>query len=54
MVDFEPKTELGRTRLEICMKCPWLRKDALSCRKCGCGVNLKVDRPQNYCPIGRW
>jgi hypothetical protein len=55
MVDsLEPKTDLGISRLKICKECSWFRKDSLTCRQCGCGLILKVDREQNSCPIGKW
>jgi len=50
----EPETDLGKSRLEICMNCEWLRKNTMTCRQCGCGVNIKVDRKENSCPIGKW
>ena len=53
MVD-EPTTDLGKSRLEICMQCPALRKSTMTCRKCGCGMILKVDYERNSCPIGKW
>jgi hypothetical protein len=50
----EPETDLGKSRLEICMNCDWFRKNTMTCRQCGCGVNMKVDRKENACPIGKW
>ena len=50
----EPETDLGKFRLEICKQCEWLRKNTMTCRKCGCGMILKVDNERNNCPIGKW
>lgn len=46
--------ELVEYRLSICAECPFFRKGAQQCRKCGCFMKLKTRLHRANCPMGKW
>ena len=48
--------EIQKTRLELCEKCPYLRKrvGAQVCFLCGCFLRLKTKLKTEECPILKW
>jgi len=47
------ETPQEKQRLEICKKCPNLKKTN-RCGICGCYMPAKVKAPQARCPIKKW
>lgn len=52
----EPRSdkELIEQRLAICNECPFLHKQLIKCKKCGCFMKLKTTLHEAKCPIGKW
>ena len=50
---FQQAPETTR-RLNVCMKCPFLRPESMKCIKCGCHLKLKVRFESEHCPIDKW
>lgn len=48
------KKDKVEERLAICNQCPWLQKNLMKCRKCGCFMKLKGTLLNAKCPIGKW
>ena len=46
--------QLIEERLAICNNCPWLQKNLMKCRQCGCYMKLKSTLRQAKCPLGHW
>lgn len=42
------------SRLEICMKCPYISEDKTACIQCGCIVKLKAKFKSSKCPKNYW
>ena len=56
---FDPKQprsgdDLAKERLAICQECPFFKKTAKRCGKCGCFMSLKSLLYKAKCPVGRW
>jgi hypothetical protein len=41
-------------RMAICEQCPFLKKPAKQCAKCGCFMKLKTKIERAHCPIHKW
>jgi hypothetical protein len=56
MLQAEPEEKARR--LALCLACPECAVDAQgapkSCRKCGCGLQIKAAWLSQRCPLGRW
>lgn len=44
--------EVEKQRLALCNNCN--SKRGGTCVKCGCFISLKVQFPDEFCPIGKW
>lgn len=43
------------SRIEICKKCPHVKKEALlRCGQCGCYLKVKARLPFFDCPLQKW
>ena len=52
----QPRSEkdIIAERMSICEECPFLNKNVMRCKKCGCFMRLKTTLHQAKCPIGKW
>jgi len=52
----EPRSnkELIEERLAICNECPFLNKNLMKCKKCGCFMKLKTTLHEAKCPLDKW
>lgn len=52
----EPRSnkDLIEQRLAICNECPFLNKNLVKCKKCGCFMKLKTTLHEAKCPMGKW
>jgi hypothetical protein len=41
-------------RLAICRECPRLFKPTMTCKECGCFMQVKARIPAQSCPLGKW
>ena len=41
-------------RMTICEECPFLKRPAKQCSKCGCFMNLKSRIKKAHCPMHKW
>lgn len=45
-------------RLSICQRCEYFSGEQYfgtgGCKKCGCGISLKLYWPTEKCPVGKW
>jgi hypothetical protein len=41
-------------RMAICEECPFLKRPAKQCSKCGCFMKLKSRIEKAHCPIHKW
>ena len=48
-----PKS-VAEERYALCKSCEYFFKGPNICRKCGCGMGLKVTLPHSYCPVNKW
>lgn len=44
----------SKERLEICKSCDRLSKLLLKCKECGCYMVIKVNMPNEKCPLDKW
>lgn len=50
-------SDKGKERLDICMKCPYLKnRESMNrkCSRCGCYMTAKVKIANARCPLGKW
>lgn len=50
----ESDDETVNHRLAICHSCERFDVERVSCRACGCRMNVKVRWAEQKCPIGKW
>ena len=52
----EPRSnkDLIEERLAICNECPFLNKNLMKCKKCGCFMKLKTTLHEAKCPLDKW
>ena len=43
-----------KDRLETCLECPSLKRDAMRCLTCGCKVENKAKWKTTSCPESKW
>ena len=43
-----------KDRLETCLECPSLKRDAMRCLTCGCKVEHKAKWKTTSCPESKW
>lgn len=46
--------EVQEKRFNICLSCDKLYKPTLTCKRCGCFMNVKTWMPKEKCPLDKW